>query len=270
MRHVREQRHICGERYQEIDIYSISERQYRRSSREKKREASRPAQENLNDKNSIRHLTQLLNTNFCKDDMHITLTYSEDHLPESEEAAEKQWERWMRRVRDLCKKKELPPPKYISVTESSRNEDEKETVRVHHHTVISCGLDRDELESLWTDRDGSRLGWTNADRLQPAHGSLEAMAKYITKSKKHKRRWRQSRNLKQPVRPAPNDTKYTARKVERIAKERIGDREFWEKQYQGWKFGTARAAYDDFNGWHITVAMYKEERKENHVPYARR
>ena len=76
---------------------------------------------------------------------------------------------------------------------------------------MNGGIDRDEVEMMWTaDRinwrayernpEGyadtvERLGWCNADRLQPNENGIEALCNYVTKNPNGKKRWSSSRNL---------------------------------------------------------------------------
>ena len=58
-------------------------------------------------------------------------------------------ELFLRRVRSQSRKRGLPAPRFIAVTEWREEGDGLPAVRVHHHVVLSCGLSRDELEGLW-------------------------------------------------------------------------------------------------------------------------
>lgn len=257
--YVREQRHICGEFYQEVDIYTVSAAEHGASMKAKKKAASRLVQQNLNDKNARRHLVQLLNTNFVGvGAVHISLTYAERYLPDSPEAAEHDLELWLRRVARALKKKGADPAKYIAVMEY-REENGELAVRYHHHVVILCDLTRDELESLWrtAGKNGEPMGYVNADRIQAEQGSLEQLAEYLTKYPKRKHRWKYSRGLKQPERPRPNDSKYTRRSVEKLVRERLDSREYWEKQFPGYFLRAAKAEWNEYNGWHVTVQLWK-------------
>ena len=265
--YVREQRHVCGEHYQEVDIYPISAQEHRASTREKKRAAARLVQTALNARNALRHFVQLLNANFVGvGAMHVSLTYKNKYLPKTAEEAEHDLELWLRRANRALKKKGAETAKYIAVTEY-REEDGELKVRYHHHVVILCDLSRDELESLWHApgrvKKGEKpesLGFTNADRVQEEQGSLEALAKYLTKYTNRKRRWKASRGLKQPERPRPNDTKHTKRSLDKLVRERLDSREFCEKQYPGWHLRAAKAEWSEFNGWHVTVQLWRPVR----------
>lgn len=260
--YIREQRHLCGKKYQEVDIYHVTPEQHRASRRAKKLAASRPAQQNLNEKNSRRRLHQLIAANLDELQYHLSLTYGNKYLPASPEAADHDLTIYIERVRRRCKERGLPPSKYIAVTEYNQDQDGRLTVRYHHHVLIGCGLSRDELEELWhAPRGKELLGHANADRIQAEHACCEQLAEYLTKYTNRKKRWRQSQGLKKPVRPAPNDSKYTRRKVERIVRDHLGDKAFWEKQYPGWWLHGVTAQYDDCNGWHITVQLWRDREK---------
>ena len=101
---------------------------------------------------------------------------------------------------------------------------------------MNGGIDRDEVEMMWTaDRinwrayernpEGyadtvERLGWCNADRLQPNENGIEALCNYVTKNPNGKKRWSSSRNLIRPVEQPRQITSNTRRQVERLAKSR--------------------------------------------------
>lgn len=148
-RFVREQRHVCGDNYMEIDLYPISEREKGASLSAKRRQASSRIQQNLNARNARRYFIQLLNANFTESDIHWTGTYDDAHLPDSIEQADHDLELFLRRVRSQSRKRGLPAPRFIAVTEWREEGNGLPAVRVHHHVVLSCGLSRDELEGLW-------------------------------------------------------------------------------------------------------------------------
>jgi len=67
----------------EVEIYPVWNTQ--NETRRAKTYATRKAQENVNDRNSKKALTRIINNNFKKDDYHITLTYRGD-LPNEDKA----------------------------------------------------------------------------------------------------------------------------------------------------------------------------------------
>lgn len=250
-RFVRQRKYLCGDSYMEVDIYPMTERVTAGGRRRKEQDTSL-VQQKLNAKHARRYLRQLLAANFDERDIHLTLTYDDEHLPEDEEQAGKDLTLYLRRVRARCKKQGVPLPAYVAVTEW------KDTVRYHHHLVLRCGLGRDELEGLWA-RGGQKLGRCNADRLQPEKGALNALAEYITKYTNRKRRWRQSRGLAKPKTPPPADSKWTRRKVERAVKSgAVYDPSFWQGEFAGWKLGEARPMYNDMTGeWSVYLSLWR-------------
>ena len=111
--------------------------------------------------------------------------------------------------------------------------------------IMNGGIDRDRLEEMWGK------GHANADRLQPRGEGLGGIATYFTKQtqdrppKKGVRRWRGSRNLKQPVRRS-RDAKMPNSRVRRIAYDfRNQAKEIMEKLYPGYVLQDCRVNYSD-------------------------
>lgn len=271
-RFVREQRHVCGDNYMEIDLYPISEREKGASLSAKRRQASSRIQQNLNARNARRYFIQLLNANFTESDIHWTGTYDDAHLPDSIEQADHDLELFLRRVRSQSRKRGLPAPRFIAVTEWRKEGDGLPAVRIHHHVVLSCGLSRDELEGLWyRGKDKERLGITNADRLQFDRESLERLANYLTKYTNRKRRWRQSRGLEKPQRPRPNDGKYTRRQLERLVTSgAVFDSEFWRRKYQGWEINDITPIQNDVTKeWSIYLKLRRTVPRRKSAVFAK-
>ena len=271
-RFVREQRHVCGDNYMEIDLYPISEREKGASLSAKRRQASSRIQQNLNARNARRYFIQLLNANFTESDIHWTGTYDDAHLPDSIEQADHDLELFLRRVRSQSRKRGLPAPRFIAVTEWREEGDGLPAVRVHHHVVLSCGLSRDELERLWyRGKDKERLGITNADRLQFDRESLERLANYLTKYTNRKRRWRQSRGLEKPQRPRPNDGKYTRRQLEwLVTSGAVFDSEFWRRKYQGWEINDITPIQNDVTKeWSIYLKLRRTVPRRKSAVFAK-
>lgn len=264
---IREKKIYCGKEYMEVDIIPRSELQDKtvKGRRAKRKRESAPKQKNLNDKNTKRYLTQLANGNFGEDDLHVTCTYSDKWLPGTIEEAEKEVTNFLRRISHKRKSEGIETLKYILVTEySTDDENEDKPIRIHHHILMNKGISRDDIEGLWSKRKkkgqkkGERLGFINADRLQPNENGLEAISKYLTKgrSKKGKKKWSSSRNLIRPE-SRTNDYKYSKRKVEIAAKE--NDERFWEVNYPSYRITEVKKVYEELTGWHIYLKMWKKE-----------
>ena len=165
------------------------------------------AQKNVNDRNAKKKLIRKLNTNFTESDVACHMTYARE-TPDLEQAR-KDMQNYIRRIRDYRKKNNMPELKYVYVIEYDDGTTGNTTKRIHQHLVMS-GMDRDIAEHMWT------LGRANCDRLQPDEYGLEAVARYMIKDPKGKKRWSGSKNLDIPIETIA-DHKVTVRQVERIA-----------------------------------------------------
>ncbi len=264
---IREKKIYCGD-YLEVDIIPMSESRLQKGKRSKKVKVSAPKQKNINDKNARRYFVQLVNANFGRKDIHLTLTYDDEHMPLTVEEAEKYIQSFLERLRPAMKAIGIEL-KYVLVTEYVEGDEEKK-VRMHHHMIINKGIDRDQLESMWCktqkgrkkkDYEPEYLGRVNADRLQPDKNGLEALAMYLTKRPNRKKRWSSSRNLKKPT-MRTNDTKYSKRKIEKIAKE-PPNKDYWERQYPGYMYTEIKVEYNDITGWSIYLKLRKANSKNS-------
>lgn len=220
------------------------------ASREKDIIATKLPQQIVNKRNRIKHITRLMNTNF-RDGVHISFTYSQENLPASEEAAKKEIEKYLRRLRNHAKKQGLEL-KYILVTETQT--EEGVPVRFHHHLVTNF-MDRDKAESLW--KGG---GFINADRLQSNENGFEALAEYILKQKKsakYKKSYSCSRNLEK-YKVSTNDSKITKTRAMKLFREELDPREFFEKEFKNYTFTSMVGKVSDFiDGCYLHVKMRK-------------
>ena len=297
---IREKKIYCGD-YLEVDLYPYTEaqKQAAKGTRSKKEKVTQPKQMNLNDKNAKRYFTQLGNTNFGADDLHVTLTYNKTSLPATIEEAEREVANYLNRVKYARKKQGLPPLKYMLVTECKTGKDNEKPTRIHHHIIMNGGLDRDRLENLWRKRkkrgqkQGDKIGFSNADRLQPQGNGIEALCMYLTKSPTGKKRWSSSQNLEKPADEikdpgepprtntqrrysgsmnlsAPvsrtNDHSYSRRELERIAKG-PPDPEYWKRKYPGYELiqdddYSFRPVWNDETGqWAVYVKLRRKHAK---------
>lgn len=280
--YVREKRITCGE-YKEVDIIPRTEKADKAvKGKRRKQKISKPKQNALNDKNSKRYLVQLGNGNFGEDDYHVTNTYRDDNLPEGEEEAEKIVSNYLRRVAYRRIKLGLSQLMYILVTEYEYGKDAEKPIRIHHHIIMNGGMDREELEMMWTStrvnwrkydkmtptekrayrKTIKKLGFINADSLQANENGIEGLCKYITKNKKKcKKSWSSSRNLKRPY-VEKNDHKYSYRKVIQICTRMAEEerRQKFERLYPGQVITDIKTEYFEDTGWHIYLKMWKAEK----------
>ena len=207
-----------------------------------------------NARNARKYFERKLNTNFCDLDNRIDLTYKDDYLPDAAQA-QRDVQNYLRRVKYACRKRGLPPPKYMGVSEGKREGSRQK--RVHHHIVISCGLSREELERIW------RKGRVRTDRLQADRFDYTALARYLMKEPEGAKRYFCSRNLKEPV-ITVSDTKLSIRKAERIAQSAEESAPaIFAKLYPDHEFLDCQVKRSDFvAGVYIYVRLRKLPKKE--------
>ncbi|MBE5875672.1 MAG: hypothetical protein E7290_02140 [Lachnospiraceae bacterium] len=268
--------------YIEVDIVPNIDNGRHKRSRRRKRNVSAPKQKSLNTKRAIRYLYQLIKSNFTDEDYRIDLTYSNKFRPRSEEEATRRVKNFVDRVNRERLKRGLPKAAYICIHEYG-----KKNGRIHHHMLISGGLDRQLMEALWCDRKRAgqakreRLGTVNCDNLQFTDEGIEGLFRYITKDMrqeqltegqltledlfsekkvKGKRRWMQSKGLVRPWSMPPNDYKYSRRDVEKIVSmppdcENV--RKIFERIYDGYALDRCRYEFNEYLGrWSIYLSMH--------------
>lgn len=159
--------------------------------RSENRLPTREAQKRVNERNALDNLTWKLNANFGVGDVHMVLGYGNRKAPTPEEAR-KNLDRFTRKARTWYKRETGKELRYISVTEYKRS-------RIHHHIILP-EIPADVLYTLWPH------GRPHITPLDPS-GSYRALAEYLiketaetfrTEEAPYKKRWNQSRNLKEP------------------------------------------------------------------------
>ena len=243
----REKKYICGE-YLEVDIYPVYK--YQRS-RSKKAKPTSEVQKKLNQRNAERKLIRLLNTNFTKHDIRFDLTYDADHYPSSPEEAQKECQNFLRRVKYARAKRGLPALKYVFVTEIG-----KQSGRLHHHIVMSGGMDINELADIWG------RGYTSAKPLQFNEQGITGIAVYLVKEPILGKRWCASKNLEKPV-ERDRDGRIARRKVEEWYKSGADNKSEIERTYDGYTLADIQPYYNEVNsGYYVTVLLYKQPAKK--------
>ncbi|MCD8355883.1 MAG: hypothetical protein LUE11_04850 [Clostridia bacterium] len=267
---IRENRTYCGTEFMTVNLFQYTEEQQSacRKKRKRREKLTPPKQMNLNDRNQKRYFTELVNANFTEEDIVIHPTYDPKFMPKIEEEDIRNVENFLRRVNYARKKAGLPPMKRIWIPEGgtiSKRTGKK--TKYHHHIIMSGGLDRDLVESLWKTGKGKKavsLGFANADRLKPGENGLEILTKYLSKAPRGSRRWRPSKNLTKPERTT-NDHKYSNRKLRKLCESgEVYDRTYWEKKYPSFTLaGAAETAIeadapDEMNGnWRVYAKLRK-------------
>ena len=234
----------------ECEIYPLWST--RPKTRRAKTSVSCEAQARLNNVNSIKRLTRLINANFNENDIWLTLTYNSHSLPDSIESAQRDTANYIRRLRRAAERAGYPALKYIIVTET--HESDNTPVRIHHHMIINFS-DRDTAESLW------HAGRTQARRLQPDEFGFEGLARYLSKHKSSNnrrvsKRWRSSNHLIQP-KVTINDRRVKRSHMNSIARSSEAERrDYFERLYPGCIYLDCRVRFSDYvPGAYLYVRM---------------
>lgn len=167
-----------------LEIMQFNYCQTESKERNKKVSSSDKKQIMRNLRASRRNCARLINENFAGDGIWVGLDYNEGRLPKDYDAAIHELVKFLRRLRARRKRLGLPELKYIAITESLGT-------RVHHHVVVNR-IGYEELKKLWTL---GRVSYSEMD----AYADYISIANYITKEKrgKYKKKWMQSKNLRQ-------------------------------------------------------------------------
>ena len=215
------------------------------------------AQQIANQERSRIRLIQLVEANFTDEDLSIGLDYAgKEPTPER---VDRDLKTFFEKVRRRRRKNGLPDLKYIAAIGG----DEMPSAgysgkRPHVHVIMNGGIERDELEQMWGH------GRANTHRLQPRDEGLGGISVYFTKQmqdrppKKGVKRYRTSRNLKQPIRRA-RDAKMTNSRVKRIAYDFENQaKEVMEKLYPGYVLQQCSVRYSDIvSGVYIRCVLRK-------------
>ena len=242
---IRETKFYCKD-FLEIYLYPVTEQpQAKIKSRGKRFRESSETQKLLNAKYAERKLVQLLHANFTDRDLAIGLDYSDDTRPKTPEEAQRNFQNFLRRVKRLYKKAGAGEVKYISVIEFG-----EKSGNVHHHIVMSGGVDRDEIEKAWG------LGRANTKRLQFLEIGIADMGKYIIKDPIMHKRWTRSKNLVDPQ-PRRNDSHISRKKLDELVAD-CEHRQLFEQLYPGYVVAEVIPTYCEWDScYHMEIRMFR-------------
>ena len=227
-----------GENYARVTIHTLYPTG--NPKRGKKLKPSSKVQEALNRRNAARRYEDLAHLNFTDSDLAIRLNYK--HFTDDNErnptAAEAQgmMQNFLRRLRRIYRGAGIEL-KYLYVTEIG-----KRTGKVHHHLLLTGGIDRDVIEKCWG------WGYSNTQRLEFDEHGIKGLCNYMLKDPMTGRRWNGSKNLTRPTETGKNknrwrnDYKISARTVRYLMDNRE-DAEYIRKMYPGWYPATAGDLY---------------------------
>lgn len=220
------------------------------------------AQNNLNNKNSIKYVERLICENFTTEDIWLTLTYEDGREPKDEKEALKNIQNYIKRINYERKKRGLPNAKYVYITEYDPDAD----IRWHHHMIMDGFLDMDTVEKKW--KKGKR---NQVRRLEKDKYGLSGMAHYITKKKdrkKNEKRWGSSTGLRQfRVRKVYSKKKGgngnyapVSKYIDSFVRDKCARETELEKWYPEYDFLESNVYFNDFNGaFYVCARMRKRE-----------
>lgn len=171
---MKRKKQITAGRLQIVVSYTVASLQDTPTARADKVKMSTAARQAINLRYSWQKLEVVLAANFTEADLFLTLTYADERLPPSRDAAIKQVKKFLRRLRDARRRREAST-RYIYVTEQLS----AEGGRLHHHLVINgTGPgDLDEIVHLWDN------GNADVEHLEVGgnDNAYADYAKYLTK-----------------------------------------------------------------------------------------
>lgn len=150
-----------------------------------------------NERESVKNLARVLNCNFGKGDMWITLTFAQDRLPEDRKAAQKILAAFLRKCRAAYRKAAGKALRYV-VTIGEVSTKTGESARIHFHIVMDP-LAYEVVASLWPAEDVTY-------RRLDGRGDYTGIARYMCQNAAHtagEKRWSTSKGLKKPIYTEP-------------------------------------------------------------------
>lgn len=274
----REKKTISG-RLLEADFYPVWENGSKMPVRPSGTKESSEAQKKYNNNMAIKRAVRLINANFDNEDLLLTYTYEQKFAPSTIEEASRDMDNYKRRIktrraselkriekllktdpqnkkyRALLKKLKAPFKYYYTIEEVIYKTGLLKGQKNYHvHLFMTGGLDRDTVEAMW-----GKSVRVNARRFRPEVFGPEAAARYISKDPQGRKRFRHSQNLVQPE-TRVKDGHISSRTVERMAKQLVDDKEYWERRYKGYRFLRCFSRFNKYNGhWYVSVVMYKAD-----------
>lgn len=225
---------VCGDY---LHIYAMPVTAPTGSTRKRRFKPTRESMAIYNKQRAEKWLEELAETNFNDTDYFVTMSYHDNCLPQTDEAAQHQIELYIRRLQYHCKKNNLPEPVAIWDVEKSAKG------RYHHHILLKCALPREDIEKKWGK------GYCNTRVLKFNENGLTGISKYITKFKccVGVRRWHSTNNLKKPIQ-YEND-RMSKKQFHELA-ENLEVSEYFTKQYKGYYLNrdSVKLYRNDVNG----------------------
>lgn len=167
------------------------------------------AQDRVNRRRKMREVSRLVNLNFDRSSWMIVLDYDDGMYPDSMEEAKRNVQNFIRRLRPVYKRAGAILA-YVYATERGC-----ETGRTHHHLIISGGVAKDVILSIW--KKSKRCF---AEHLEFSENGYSDLAVYTAKKQERwERSYTTSKNL---IRPEPlPDEDAEARRINHAFSRRV-------------------------------------------------
>lgn len=159
--------------------------------RQEKRKISTEAQQRLNAKYSWQKLEQMLAANYWTDDLVVTATFDDDHLPADRKQAAASFKKFRKEISEIRKAKG-EEARIIWVIENAHDG------RWHIHFVINAtGDDFVDILRCWPYGSDIEIQRLQVDREK----NYESLARYMCKERRERqglRSWSYTRNCRHP------------------------------------------------------------------------
>lgn len=194
----------------------VAEAQLRQA---KEKKGTTAAQKKLNARHAAERLEQLINANFGEGDLLPSLTYRRQGQPQDVKEANRNVQNFILRLRRLCRKRGIPDPEYVYVTETKQK---RGGLEYHHHMALKVQLTRDEVEKIWRSKHGHgniKIAWDKENNLTQwaQYMAKEVCGNVRSEEYTSRHRWAASKGLKAPPERS-SDKRISRRRVEAMAK----------------------------------------------------
>lgn len=212
-----------------------------------KRKLSSEAQQRMNAKYSYQKLELQLAANYMPGDLWVTVTYDDEHLPESRAEAELRFKYFLRKLRAARGRKAAPVVHWCT-EHKHEHEDYYQHRRWHHHFFLNASGDDFELiRRCWIYGSNIEIVTIKIDK----DHSYESLARYMCKESRDRpgqRCWSYTRNAKHPETETfmvPDDTPLQAPRGATIFEEASDRTEYGSFRYvkylaPNWRKGVRR------------------------------
>lgn len=218
------------------------------------------AQRDLNERNSRKACTRVINENFGPHDLWATFTYAPGNEPLDFDEAQANISRYIKRLNYHRKKAGLPSARYVYVTEWQEGGEDAEEIRCHHHIVMDGLFPMDEVEKLWKLGRRNQVRRLDCDR----HG-LSGLGMYITKAPRGKKKWCASVGLR-PPRERKNHRDFGPAAVKKMALDHKEIAKRMERKYPGYWYEGGEVRCNPANRLlYVYAQLRRKARPGDHV-----